>query len=121
MANTTLRDFQVSPSSRWDATSPWGGGHTLETDPTRRGWRLRPQPGNPELAVIGRPGKKGCLSAMFLSGGVDVATYDDLDPKTLSERLKLGKVPADAFKLVPAIPGWVLEFVWDIERAEREE
>lgn len=38
----------------------WGGGHTLETDPTRKGWRCREV--NPGLFLVGRPGKEGCAS-----------------------------------------------------------
>ena len=47
--------------------SVWGGGHTVETDPTRKGWRCRHAwftSGGLNMQLIGRPGVRGCATVV---------------------------------------------------------
>jgi hypothetical protein len=58
---------------------PWGNGHTVDTDPSKQGWRFRPVKGRPDLLMIGQPGQDGCATLRELQtfhGLVyDVAIY----------------------------------------------
>jgi len=116
-----LKSFSISPQASWEGTSPWGGGHTHETDPTRRGWRLRAVSTN--LAIIGRRGKPGCISVMPISGGqFDVAWYEE-DPATVDANLRQPREDRDnldpIYVPVAAVPGWALRFIERIEANER--
>jgi hypothetical protein len=104
--------FQISPQQLWANSHPWGGGHTLETDPTRQGWRLRAR--SSDLCIIGRKanggGVRGCASVMTLSNGrLDVAIHDELTPKELEDKLKAGeRVSGDEYFQVDDCWGWAL-------------
>lgn len=108
-----LKEFQMA--TRWWVD--WaGGGHTVDTDPNKRGWRAgRVAPGS-DLVVIGRRGKKGCFSARLLvDKRVDVAIYDEMTPE---EVVVATQRYADSFKVVPFVPGWALPFVQELEQPE---
>ena len=78
-----LRTFQVN--DRMAPLGIWGGGHTLETDPTRLGWSCRPikgLQGSRILLLAQRDCEtgewlNGCATMVRLSGGFDVALYDE--------------------------------------------
>ena len=112
-------DLKSFPLSTWSATSPWGGGHTAETDPTRKGWRLVAS--SHQLAVIGQKGVKGCASVMPLSDGrFDVAYYDDSKPEEIAARFAKGeRVSGDGFTQVTESPGWGLAVIEEIDRIRR--
>lgn len=114
-----FKEFSVSPRSQWSASSPWGGGHTTETDPTRKGWRLVAS--SHQLAVIGQKGVKGCASVMPLSDGrLDVAYHDEAKPEELAARFsKNERVGGDGYLPVDGIPGWGLLVIEEIERIRR--
>lgn len=109
----------------WDGL--WGGGHTLETDPTRRGWRAALSGKGSHCLVIGQRGVSGCASVMELSGSMlDIAYYDNLTPEALAQWLNQpreerdGRVLADvAYEAREAIPGWGLYVLDRIERMRR--
>jgi len=118
MENDMLKAFAVSFRQTWDASLPWGNGHTLETDPTKRGWRLRAMSG--QLAVIGRTGVPGCLSVVPFDGQYDVAHYDELTPEEAWKRLKAGSIVADAYQRVGNHSGWALSLIQEIEAIEAD-
>lgn len=105
-----LKEFRIS--FRW--WDDWaGGGHTIQTDPTNRGWRCALLTKGSDVAVLGRRGVPGCFTVQKLSGVLDVAVYDELCPEDLVKRIP----PADAYKQVPAIPGWALGLIQEMEKA----
>ena len=115
-----LIDFQVSPSQLWANTFPFGGGHTTETDPTRRGWKFRAQGA---CVLFGRKGIKGCFSAMSLGDGrLDVALYEDHTPREVSEWLKKERGNREEldplYKQVHSTSGWALFFIQVLEAYE---
>lgn len=124
-----MQEFTVSAQQSWSATLPWGGGHTVETDPTRRGWRIRAV--SHQLAVLGRTGVPGCMSVMPCMvnrssnnpegvPGFDVAFYDTEKPEDVFQSLRdRSEGPgADAFQQTPDHSGWALPFVEEIERMQ---
>lgn len=113
MAQTfSLKQFSVS--NRWWAD--WaGGGHTVQTDPSNRGWRAAKLSKDGDLVVVGRPGVFGCFSVRQMKDGrLDVAVYDVRTPESLKDSIP----PADAYKVVDCIPGWALEFIQEQESLE---
>lgn len=101
-------EFKIHPKARWEATTPWGGGHTVTTDPTRKGWRFRVLENG--SAVFGRPGVAGAFHARFVEGAVDVIVYDALTPQEVDAALRRGEhLPYAAALRIPAIPGWALK------------
>jgi len=112
-----MMEFSISAKQSWEGTFPWGGGHTRETDPMGRGWRLRAE--STTLAVIGRPNMRGCISVRIMSNGeLDVAMYDESTPNEVSGCLREGKrVEADAFYTAQSTPGWALPFLMEIEQS----
>lgn len=95
----------------------WGGGHTTETDPTRRGWQAR-KTGTAGCIIVGRSNVKGCFSAMQLTSCVDVCVYDDKTPQEVAEAFKIGEGPDGVYTQVPDIPGWALGPIQAIEADE---
>lgn len=123
---------EMEPVGIW-----WGHGHTRETDPTQRGWRIRPisfpKP-EPEGAravwLMGRRGVAGCASIMIherYPGGpveLDVAIYDE-DPKTIEQFIltpheervaKYDYAIQPSYDFAPAVSGAGLMIVREIER-----
>lgn len=108
-----LKEFKISSHQMWASTHPFGGGHTIETDPTRRGWRIKSQG---QVAIVGRFGQKGCMSVVTVSGGYDVGTYEDLAPEELSKLFYSGEqVIADGYRTVSEHSGWALPFIHELE------
>ena len=111
-----LNEFVISPQQTWANSFPWGGGHTLETDPTRRGWRIRAV--DADLAVVGRSGNPGCLSVRSSAEGYDVAFYE-CTPLELANDLKrpvgAREIFACAYRHVGNASGWALPFIQEIE------
>lgn len=115
MTLAALKEFSVSPQQMWESSFPWGGGHTRETDPTRRGWRIRAI--SAELAVVGRPGVLGCLSVRRMGDGrLDIAMYDEVFPREVDQQLRAKRsTEADAFYVGSPTPGWALPFIRELE------
>ena len=100
----------------------WGGGHTTETDPTRKGWRAKkivntgdPARGIPPCILVGRAGVKGCFSAMLLSpqepGGdalLDVAYYTEETPEQIAKVMREKGVYDPIYEPSRNSPGWGL-------------
>lgn len=107
MANVnSYRLNEFTSTTRW-WTHLWGGGHTIETDPTRRGWRAFPA-GKADAVLVGRFGVPGCFSAVPLSEGrLDVAFYDEA-PEEVARLWKVGEHPDCDYLEVQDCPGWAL-------------
>lgn len=113
-----LKEFSVD--TRW-WLDLWGGGHTVDTDPTRQGWRARPAKAGSKVLIIGRRGVAGAASVMQLSGGqLDVAIYGDQTPEAVAKAMDIkpsdreGSLADPIFPVVPSTPGWglrVLELI----------
>ncbi len=99
----------------------WGGGHTPETDPSRKGWQKRPSKKAPKVLVIGQPGKPGCASVMEMSTTLDVALYVET-AKEISAVLEEGKSLGcfdPYYRQIKPISGWGLEVIRWIEEMRR--
>jgi hypothetical protein len=107
----------------------FGGGHTAETDPSRKGWRCRPAKAGHDnkVWIVGQPGKAFCASVMLtyhLVDGepkdlIDVAIYFE-DPKTVQQWINSPRDkrdPLDArYVQFPAISGCGLSVIQEIEK-----
>ena len=100
----------------------WGGGHTRETDPARKGWRVRAEAEGPRGTVylIGQRGRPGCATARLVGSDFtgwewDVGIYWET-PAEVS-RYVTGEGPfCDArFVQTADVPGWGLEVIREIE------
>ena len=111
-----LKQFELSP---WYRRTFWaGGGHTTETDPTRRGWRLLPLRGNPDVCVLGSKSCSGCFSIRRMTdGGLDVAYYTEDGPQAVAKVLNEGGYLDAQYVLIEESWGWGLQL---IEQAEAE-
>ncbi len=108
-----LIEFSVSPRA-W-AFDLWGNGHTLETDPSRQGWRKAHAGRCPETVLVGRRGVAGCFSARpYLGNQVDIAVYDET-PEEVAAAWAKGESLDAYYVQMPLISGWglvALEFVY---------
>lgn len=112
MAEFKLKEF--SSSIRW-WDGLWGGGHTIETDPSRSGWRCRPM-GTGGVVLIGQQGQQGCASVRLMADGqVDVAIYDEARPEEVARAPR----EADAYLQVPSTPGWGLVVIAEIKKSRQ--
>ena len=120
-----LKNFTTS-NRWWDFL--WGNGHTLETDPTRRGWRAALSRKGGSVLIVGRRGIRGCFSvmtfdrydyeAMEFIRKLDVAIYDDLTPEEVAQQVNVGRAVADEYREVDSISGWILPFIQEMERVQ---
>lgn len=100
-----LKNFTVARNE--PVSTFWGNGHTVDTDPTKKGWfckRILGRPAGTEDAwVVGQPGKNGCATIMLVDAGkmLDVAMYDQPPSAVCSS----GQLEAGKFVQLPAIPG----------------
>lgn len=95
----------------------FGGGHTVLTDPTRRGWRAK-RAGGPDTVLVGRPGKPGCFSAVpFGDNHIDVAIYDEA-PEEVARMWKNHECVDSEYQMVSLIPGWALVFVLRFDKGD---
>jgi hypothetical protein len=115
----------VSTPAREPVVCFWGGGHTAETDPTKKGWRSRPVGDSGRLWLVGQPGKAGCASVMIIPerpGIADVAVYLE-SPKEVESWLltpRDTRTGLDArYIQFPAISGVGLRIIIEINK-ERE-
>ena len=103
-----LNNFSVS--DRW-WEGLWGGGHTVDSDPTRQGWRAALSHKDSKVLVLGRRNIRGCASVMRMSDGrLDVSVYDDATPEEIAACVReRRRVPlADCVLQTGPYPGWGL-------------
>lgn len=106
MTTNKLKEFSVSPTA-W-ALSIWGGGHTRETDPSQKGWRVRPLTKGNSIVLVGRRGVEGCFSVQpMLEGDLDIALYQET-PEQVAAMKAAGEYVDAVFHSVPNTPGWGL-------------
>ena len=101
----------------WDGL--WGGGHTAETDPSRRGWRAQLSHKGSKVLLIGQRMTAGCASVMRLSDGrLHVCVYDDATPETIAAAVREGRPTpiADCVFVRTDTPGWGLYVLDEIAR-----
>lgn len=114
-----LKEFTASP---WRALDMWGGGHTVQTDPTRQGWvKIVYARQGYSVIFVGRPGKPGCFTAVQASGNeIDVGLYEETfeEVKALLDA-KSRSLPDCPFKRYSDIPGWGLSAIWDVQDVGR--
>ena len=105
-----LKPFKV------DTTIPafmWAGsGHTAETDPCKRGWRLRPIRSKSCIQLLGRRGANGCFTIRVMHDGkLDVAYYLETPEEVISADCHL-----DAqYICVEYTSGWALPHIRQAE------
>lgn len=118
MAEFNPKEFTVQDRGWWNNLHhDWrGGGHTIETDPVRQGWKAaRAAPGS-DVVIIGRKGEKGCLSAILLTGKIDVAFYTNETPEQVA---KAGNGRGDfdpIYQQYNQYSGWGLEALAELQR-----
>lgn len=116
-----LKEFGIDAATLWRNSLPWGGGHTAQTDPTRRGWVMIVM--TQDRAVFGRRGVKGSFSATARLGGVVIEFYRDLDVAEARDALRLRNAEPSAIGFLPSRLrcGWALEGVEFIESGRWDE
>ena len=95
----------------------WGVGHTLETDPTRKGWRCREvKPSHvPGHFLVGRPGQEGCASIHRIRDVWHVGIYL-MSPAEAHKLIKeIGGFLDAHWVEVNDIPGFGLDIIREIE------
>ena len=102
----------------------WGGGHTLETEPTRNGWKAR-FVGPAEISrvvLVGQKGVRGCATVVrHHDGQLDVALYD-CEPKVIHDSIAnngLAGHDAEYFQ-IPDLSGCGLRIIQRIEKMREE-
>lgn len=102
----------------------WGGGHTLETEPTRNGWKAR-FVGPAEISrvvLVGQKGVRGCATVVrHHDGQLDVALYD-CEPKVIHDSIaNNGRAGHDAeYFQIPDLSGCGLRIIQRIEKMREE-
>ena len=105
--------FSLPPSV--STLLPWGGGHTIDTDPTKKGWVFRPAPSqfNHDIFMIGRKGVPGCATLRLLGDYWDVSYH-------LGRPLEADNGDVCGEDLIPNIPGFGLTVILGITRYASE-
>ena len=105
----SLREFTVAPW--WQGSLVWGSGHTVETDPTRQGWRVRRAGEEPDTALVGRRGVKGCFTAVPDATGHLIVRFFFRTPEELDRAIRSGEQVGGWIRTLPHIPGWGLSAI----------
>jgi len=106
-------------------TCIWGGGHTIETDPTLKGWRFRALPeARSGVYLIGQAGKEGCATARLLGSRLtgwewDVAIYWETPEEVSLYVTGDGPFCDGRFVQTADVPGFGLEIIREIENEVR--
>lgn len=120
--------FTTNTNWWWDL---WGGGHTPDTIPTSRGWRVRALKKGSHVVLVGRPGVEGCFSAIFVRQSrhpdgfligksyIDVAIYAET-PEEVANRLNGGNAIDCPYHQLDTCPGWGLEAIRLVEADQAE-
>lgn len=110
-----LNEFSVS--TNWWSLLIWGGGHTLETDPTKKGWRCGLIRKGGENILVGRRGIPGCFSVARMGNNrLDVALYEET-PEEVMAGFKTKTVWPE-FITLDEIPGWGLKAVEEVAKMQ---
>jgi hypothetical protein len=131
--------FQIAPDRHAGFGNHmfWGGGHTNDTLPTKKGWKAarpsletqefrpwtRRNPPISPLLLVGQAGVPGCATLLHnkgrRAGTVDVAIYDET-PEVINRRLA-ASVGTDAmYHQLPNIPGVGLSVIRLIEEHRKQ-
>jgi len=105
--------FRVK-QGQWALLTCWtGGGHTIDTDPTKRGWRLKPSIEG--FYILGNMSCSTCFSIQRMDNDIlDVVTYEETTPRDIDKQLRGAKSGAcynPIFQKVRDIPGWALPLI----------
>ncbi len=117
-----LKSFEANSSRLMGI---WGGGHTVDTDPTKKGWRCR-RIGMEKRTVwlVGQKGVKGCATLVDIGRGEwDAAIYAE-DPALIDLSLRQGRVGPHhgaVYKTVPNVSGFGLKVIELIEEDRESE
>ena len=110
--------------------SSWiGGGHTVDTDPTNRGWRMWNIAGvegkRYECVLVGRRGMVGCFTARLNDEG-DMCIVEFKFDKTehvrewiVNDNNEHGCEP-DCIRDMDHHPGWALSIIAEIEAMDSD-
>jgi hypothetical protein len=125
---TTFNPMEFKASTnQWQDACIWGGGHTLETLPTNKGWRARPlAKKRPDVLMIGQRGIECCATVVRTKlyddecnerPGLDVAIYLE-SPEEVLQLAKAEKWEelSPRFVQIDEIPGFGLRVINMIER-----
>jgi hypothetical protein len=118
MAEFNLKEFTVQDRGWWNNPhNDWrGGGHTIETDPVRQGWKAaRAAPGS-DTVIIGRKGVKGCISARLLTGKIDIALYTNETPEEVAKAGNERHLFDPIYVGTQVYPGWGLAALAELQR-----
>jgi hypothetical protein len=110
-----LREFKMHPADSWRGSLPWGGGHTVATDPTKRGWRMIVRQDG-RVAFFGQPGVKGCFLALRLTDSFDCHLYDEMTVEELMVANAKCESFADGYHVAGSESGWALPVIAKVER-----
>lgn len=104
-----LNEFKAQDRGWWNNPNhQWtGGGHTTETDPTKKGWKAFRHPTERDTVVIGRRGVKGCFTGLLLTGIIGISIYRD---NTVEEVLENKAAEPKELTFIDDSPGWALEY-----------
>lgn len=134
-----VKDFAMPTLLKYShEMSIWlGNGHTVDTDPTKRGWRMwniaaDPKRNTFEVVLVGRKGKEGCFVASMCDDGAICVIPHAFDlTDHVREVLVTGKNPHgveggvvqyiggrynEMGGLTPLHSGWALPIIAEIER-----
>ncbi len=110
-----ITTFKVAPSKTlgFGGNMFWGGGHTVETDPTRNGWKAATTSPEGRVVLVGQRGVAGCATIVAYPGGLlDVALYYEC-PEEIAKSLKeTGRAGFDAeYVQIPDVSGCGLRVI----------
>lgn len=113
--NHPLANFHTS--GHW--SDDWtGNGHTTDTDPTRKGWKVKKVKNHPELVVLGLvvEGRQqvGCASIRQLGDKMDVVVYVFETPAEVVEAFDNDGIEG-MYHMIPSVSGWGLAVIRLIE------
>ena len=108
--------FRTTWHNDWMARNAWGNGHTLDTDPTRKGWKAMPAySGQTDLWLLGQRGVAGCATIRQVGDQLDVAVYYETPEQVVAWLRELGPHCDAAYFQVSVTPGYGLKVINRIE------
>jgi hypothetical protein len=119
--------------ARFDIASWLGNGHTVETDPSQRGWQMRELPVGDstryQSVLCGRKGDvEGCFLAVDYHGQLEVYLFLDHKPSQVSECVLNDSIIGEneygieypSRNITDTTSGWGLQYINLIERIQKE-
>jgi len=110
--------LKIKASGLYPPHQIWGGGHTTETDPMRKGWRACYSGSNKRVLLVGKKDVEGCFSMVPMEKDLSLAFYLET-PEYVNKNINNEEYTDASYEVVPDVPGWGLKAIEILKKEMR--